>query len=487
MSFNFDLMWKRSVTQASLLLCLLAAVASTQTSNDRPVKLSVKTTSSVIVAGARVELEVVLQNTNNQAVKASKYFPLEIEIRQPSGKAENMSATIKTGGNAAKFQAQLNEPGLVKIYARHRELLEGSAFISVRPTFKLKQIPKPTPKLAIKQEPTAFSLAPLTIGLGVGVGFDQVAPVMQLVSLATTPAPTPFPAGSQGSPKPLLTLCCSSQRRILADGKDEARIMLFLAEPIATELRVHLTSSGGKLDPEVVVIPPAEPYGEARLTNDQPGPVTVKVQNSTPRVDLKTDEELKLSFAPPITKLDLQASPRKIYQGDRSDLIVLLKDEHDRPVMTDEARQISLTIESGRGEIGPKDFTIQPGNAGERASFTPVASGKVVVAAWASSLEVDREELEVDRATMLLIWSGIGGLLGGLLAFWSRSLKWWRLPMGSVTGLVFYWSATFVLLPLLPRVAVVNSWGAFAISVIGGWLGTKVFTLFLRRVRPPAS
>jgi hypothetical protein len=477
MSFNLDLWWKRSAAPACLLLCLLAAIVRPQTAGGKPVKLAIQTPSYAVIAGARVELEIVLQNTNNQAVKAPKDFPLELEVRQPSGKPEKKSVTIRTGGTATKFPIQLNEPGLVKIYARHRELLEGSAFINVRSS-QLKPGSRPTPRPRM----AAFYDAPPPVATGAGFGFDQVRPVLQLASLVIPQEEAPpFPAAAEASPKPRLTLDCSSQRRILADGKDEARIQLFLEETLTAGLRVHLASSGGKLTPEVVVIPPDKDYGEARLTNNQSGPVTVSLRNSTPKVELNGDKELKLSFAPPITKLDLEVSPPKIYQCDRSDLIVRLKDEHDRPVKTDEAREISLTIESGSGEVKPKNFAIQPGQFEGRANFTPASSGKVVVAAWTESLAADRDELQIDRATILLIWAGVGGLLGGLLAFWSRRLRWWRLPTGAITGQVFYWGFTFGALPLLPPVAVANSWSAFAISVIGGWLGTEVFSLILRR------
>lgn len=469
MSFNLDPWWKRSVPSVCLLLCLLAGISLTQTASNKPVKLAVQTPDSAVIAGARVEIEVVLWNTNNRAVKAPKDFLIGLEIRQPSGKVETMSAVIKTGETATRFRTQLNEPGLVGIRAKHRELLEGSAFISVRS-------PSPKPR------PTAFSTTPSFFARGIGFRFDRGAPMLQLASMRPTQSRPPLLAGSEGSHIPLLTLCCSSQRRFLADGKDEAKILLFLEEPTPAELQIRLTSSGGRLTPEVVVIRPRQSSGEARLTNDQPGAVTVNVQSLMPKAELVGARKLELSFAPPITKLDLMASPPKIYQGDRSDLIVQLKDERDRLVKTDELRQISLSIESGRGEVEPKVIAIRPGHFEGRARFTPASSGTVVIAAWTESLAADREELQIDRSTTLLIWSGIGGLLGGLLAFWSRSLKWWRLPMGAITSQVFYWSFTFGALPLLPSAVVVNAWSAFAISVIGGWLGTEVFSLILRRV-----
>ncbi len=484
MSFNFDPWWKRLVLPTCFLLCLLAVIVRTQTGGGKPVKLAIQTPGSAVVAGASVEIEVILQNTNNQAVKGTKDFPLELEIRQPSKQTEKMRATIKIGETATKFRTQLNEPGLVEIRAKHRELLEGALFISVKApaVFKTRPGLKSAPKPPSKPKPSAFSTAALFVAFGAGFGFDQDAPALQLVSLAPRQTPPPFPASGVSLPKLTLSLRGSDQRRFLADGKDEAKIQLFLDEASLVDLQVRLTSNGGKLTPELVMIPSGQFSGEARLTNDHPGAVTVNVQSSTPKVNLNDAKELRFSFAPPISKLDLETSPPKIYMGDRSELIVRLKDEHGRALNTDEAREITLAIESGRGEIERTVLAIEPNRFEARSGFTPAESGKVIITAWTQGLMEDRDEIEVARATALLIWSGLGGLLGGLLAFWSRGRKWWQTPAGAITGTVFYWSFVFGLLPFLPRVGVVNSWSAFAISIIGGWLGVEIFSLILRRL-----
>jgi hypothetical protein len=478
MLFKLDPWCERSVALSCLMLSLLAGLAHPQKVSGKPVKLVVRTSQSAVVAGTKVEIEVTIQNTNNQAVRVQKDFQLELEIRQPSGKTEKMNATINTGEAAIKFHTQLKEPGLVEVRARHPELLEGSTFINVNASARSR--PSGSKPASSSQLETSFALSLFAL-TNSGSGFGQFMPRSHLASLVIPQIEPAHLIGRKSLSKPLLTLCCRGQRRFLADGKDEAKIQLFLDEMALADLNIRLATNGGKLSSEVVTIPRGQLTGEARLTNDYSGTVTVNIQGSAPRVELKGDKELMLSFAPPISKLGLKTSPPKIYQGDRSDLIIYLQDDQARPVETDEPRKISLAIDSGRGEIEPKVFVIQPGYSEGRARFTPAESGKVVVSASTPSLGVERSELEVTRATVLLVWSAIGGLVGGLLAFWSRCMNWWRLPTGALTSQVFYWGFISGVLPSLPRVAVVNSWGAFALSVIGGWLGTEVFSLILRR------
>ena len=53
-------------------------------------------------------------------------------------------------------------------------------------------------------------------------------------------------------------------------------------------------------------------------------------------------------------------------------------------------------------------------------------------------------------------------------------------PCGSVTGFLLYWAFMFGLVRVLPAGAVLNPLSNFALSAIGGWLGTGVFSHLLR-------
>src|SRR5262249_57488707 len=73
-----------------------------------------------------------------------------------------------------------------------------------------------------------------------------------------------------------------------------------------------------------------------------------------------------------------------------------------------------------------------------------------------------------------LALSVIGGLAGGWLAFLRRrSARWTRVATGGVTGFLLYWAFIFGLMRVMPHAFVLNPLSSFALSVIGGWLGTE--------------
>jgi hypothetical protein len=56
--------------------------------------------------------------------------------------------------------------------------------------------------------------------------------------------------------------------------------------------------------------------------------------------------------------------------------------------------------------------------------------------------------------------------------------------IGVITGFVLYWGFLLGVLPLLPHFAhafVLNPFTALALTILGGWLGTQVFTPVMKR------
>src|SRR5262245_34865609 len=111
--------WGRSLLLLCISLCFLTELTFVQTVTGKPVKLAVQSNTSTVKIRDRVEIIVVLQNTNNQPVKADKDYEVELEIRQPTGKKDNQRVKIKTSDTSVKQQIQFNETGLVEIRARH--------------------------------------------------------------------------------------------------------------------------------------------------------------------------------------------------------------------------------------------------------------------------------------------------------------------------------------------------------------------------------
>lgn len=280
---------------------------------------------------------------------------------------------------------------------------------------------------------------------------------------------------------------------MLADGKDAATIHVFYGseEGVAlSPIRVRLFSSSGRLEPmPPLVIPQGEDYAQATLTSNKVETITIEFLGSTPEVPVPGARQLQIKFGPPITQLGLDASPPKINLVDKSDLVVrLLNETGTTPIATDTVRQISFTIEKGGGEIEQKELAIPAGRSEGRTTFLPTKLGEVEISASTPDLQPATVLLNVTPPFSLLSLSLLGGLAGGVIAFWmTAKSKWWRVAIGFITGFVFYWAIIFGLLDVLPRAIVLNPLSAFAISTLGGWLGTEVFTRVLKPFGPAAG
>ena len=142
-------------------------------------------------------------------------------------------------------------------------------------------------------------------------------------------------------------------------------------------------------------------------------------------------------------------------------------------------------IESGGSKLEEEALTIASNTYEASTLFRPYKPGAVKIIASTEGLLDATAPLIVTWPVLLLCLSGFGGLAGGLLAAWVRKkeLLSHRLITGLITGFVFYWAALFLTgFVALPRVLVLNQLSAVALSVIGGWLGTEVFTLVLKKL-----
>jgi hypothetical protein len=453
------------LTLFHVLLSVSITVAQGRQQASNPVKLIVKPNAKSYPIGAKATIDVILNDINNKEVKAAKEYIIEIEIVRsfpPPQTRKKMLDTINVGETSAKFQLALEESGLLEIYARHQakipELLPGDTPISVKRASR-----------SLRKPPSGAGIPGLN-GHFLGAGMLASPRFYQLVS-------------EQGT---YLILKSSPQRILLADGKDAATIHIFYysEEGIApSDIRVRLFNSSGKLEPaQTLLIPKGEDYSQAVLTSNQVGAVNVEFLGSIPSYNAQGESKLQIKFGPPITQIIVNASPPSISLVDQADLIVHLLNEKGTPIASDTARQISFAIEQGRGEIEKKELEIPAGRSQGRTVFLPTWMGKVTVSASTPDLQPATVSLQVAPPTMLLSLTALGGLAGGLIAFWTRqNSKWWRIVIGLIAGFVFYWAFTFGVLNAISRAIVLNPLSAFALSTLGGWLGTEVFTLILKR------
>ncbi len=424
-----------------------------QSPEVRPVKMKLEVLGKNFRAGEPVEVHVMCMDSENNTAQVKQAYTITLLSHLPSGKVDTAKVTIPAGAATQKFAMKFPEEGIIHLQAQHDRLLQGETFIRVKPSAA-------EAKAAPKLEPKAASA----------------------VASRSASAPERVLAGDSYA----LTLRYSPQRTLLADGKDPATIQAFVVDGVdsaAQEIRVRLFNSGGLLDPQPLVIPAGQDVGSATLTSTDQQTVSVEFVSANPAANIQGDTKMQIVFGPPVTELALDASPPVITLVDKSDLIIKLLDSAGRPVATDIPRKVSFTIESGRGDIETKELTIAAGGFEARTSFRPTWRGEVKLTAATPNLQTAAALVKVTLPVLILILSAVGAAIGGLIGYWrEQGAQWWRIVLGLITGFVFYWAFVFGVLPLISREIVLNPLSAFALSVIGGWLGTEVFNMVLKRL-----
>ncbi len=438
--------------------CTIGAAffVAAQSSGNKPVKMRVEAEGKNFRSEEPVEIQVTCLDADNNKAEVKQDYTITVLTHLPSGKVDTARVTIPAGEAAQKVIMKFEESGIIHVQAQHDRLLQGETFIQVKTKHKERGEAQPQKRNGAAEENEAFSLS-----------------AREQISL-------------QGASSYALTLRYSPQRTLLADGKDQATIQAFVLnndDSSAAEIRVRLFSSGGALSPQPLIIPAGQDVGTATLTSKDPQAITVEYVSATPPAELRGENKMQIVFGPPISQLGVDASPPVITLVDKSDLVVKLLDSSNTPVATDVPRKISFTIEAGRGDIETKELTIAAGSFEARTSFRPTWRGNVRIIAATPNLQTAPVELKVALPILILSLSVIGAAIGGVIAYWrEQEPKWWRIVLGLVTGFVFYWAFVFGVLPLISREIVLNPLSALALSVIGGWLGTEVFNMVLKRL-----
>ncbi len=445
---------------AGLFLLVICAVllAPAQSSDKKPVKMKVEAPGKNFRAGEPVEIHVTCLDSENNIAEVKQDYTITLLTHLPSGKVDTAKVTIPAGAATQKLSLKFPESGIIHVQAQHDRLLQGESFIRV----KAKRTESGEAKQKQKQNSGAMHGNEAFI-----LGAREQARL-------------------QAAKQYALTLRYSPQRTLLADGKDQATIQAFVLEngdSTAEEIRVRLFNTGGNLDPQPLIIPAGQDAGAAILTSQDQQAITVEFVSASPAAAIQGETKMQIVFGPPITQLALDASPPEITLVDKSDLIIKLLDSEGKPVATDVPRKVSFTIESGRGDIETKELTIASGGFEARTSFRPTWRGKVSITAATPNLQTASVLVTVTLPILVLTLSVVGAAIGGVIAYWrEQNSQWWRIVLGLVTGFVFYWAFVFGVLPLISREIVLNPLSALALSVIGGWLGTEVFNMVLKRL-----
>jgi len=493
------------------LLLGLSVQASAQ---GRPAKLAVKFDKRTVQVGESFQVEVGLFDVRNAPVSAPKDFQISLDVRLPSGGSDQHTLALRRGQGSASIGLSLTEPGINRLRARHPELREGGGSVMVRPpgrsSLRARELvvaapPRPESSPAMPSpvrgvRPPARAGAASSPGLQPR-GLDAPEPVDTSESEpavvdtggAIPTQPAPGAAAPSALPPPpeagnaVLELDFSPQRKLLADGRDEATISAFLTpgSGLDREVEVQLHNSDGTLEPRVLRFPRGEWVADSILTSGQPGQVTVRPVGVPPTIEVGAPGQLNLDFGPPIYESKIAAGPRELTFLDQTEISIELFDHNGLPVKTDEPREIHLTLMQGSGHLESTDLLIPAGRSNASTTFTPTSWGRMVLSASTPGLQTVETDppLAVTFPFLVLSLSAGGGLLGGVVAFWTRKPShWWRIIVGAITGLLLFGIIDLGLLAVFPAVAVANPLGAFVLAAIGGWMGTEVLDLGRKRL-----
>ena len=458
-----------------VLPSVLAATNAVADAAAGPVKLAVEVSSHSQRQGEKIVVRVGLLSAANQPAQAPKAFSILLQARQASGQVEALqTVALQAGQSFNSVAVALPGSGLVYVWAKNAELLPGGAFVRVRAA---ESSARPSPDSA----PTAPS-APAPPPSKPGA-----------VAVTRAPArPSPLPeAPARPRLLPQITLRYSPDRQFLADGKDAVSIEAFLIgseEAVRSDIHLNVYDSSNTMKPAPLTIRAGEPAGQSELTSSAPGTVTVEFLGSNPPAAFEGDRKLSIKFVPPITQISLVPSPPQISLVDRAELIVTLTDDQHRPLATSAPRQVALSIASGKGQIERRELQVPAGHFECRTGFVPQWPGQVTISASTPNFLTVSTPMEVSVPATLLLCSGVGGMVGGMLSQRTRRKSdRWRILIGLATGFLFYWACVFLGLTVVKREVVLNPLSALALSAIGGWMQTKVFNMVSGAIRPRAK
>jgi len=243
--------------------------------------------------------------------------------------------------------------------------------------------------------------------------------------------------------------------------------------------------------PTPLILTNGSDSGELKLTSDQVGVATLEYVTSKPPnlIKLRTTNELHINFCPPIVGFEIEASPPALSLLEKGDLVVRLLDNANKPIIPAAPRQIDLLIVAGSGEFETNTITIPTNSPSGRTTFHPTHRGTVKIEAACPGLIGQTVKLSVTIPILLLTCAILGGLVGGAMASTvtksrrGNKMGWvTRMLVGGATGITFYYFLVLGLLPKLPYSAGINPIGAFVLSILGGWLGTEIFTPILKAI-----
>lgn len=485
-----------------------------------PAKIEVTSGSTNPVKGGNVEIHIKLLDAENRPAVANKDFEIEIVGHSQKGLVERSNVLVKAGETGQSTQLALKDAGVIELTASNKQLAQGGAVVNVRASGSLAT---PAPSIAASpgatMEPNLRSLmegGPLNTGSAGPESKEKPTPAPRhpggeamrrafrapsasespAIAMAPPPPPParepeppatagPSPVAKASTWTPNIKLDYYPKRALRADQKDVATIYAYLPadDPAHDDMLIYLSSDIGPPNPAPLKIPKGGNMGQATLVADRPASIQLWYQWSTPAAKAP-DPPIKITFSPPVWALRIVPSSPRIGLFESAEIGIELVDSHGISVPADEERPVYLSIGSGTGQFDDGAVKFSSGTGRVMSKFIPTWPGAVTLVATTPYLQDASATFTVATPIWLLLFCALGGALGGLIAFWTEKpeASWQRIPIGLITGFVLYWAFLFGVIHLasFPHGFLLNPFPAMILSLIGGWIGTKVFTLLLK-------
>jgi hypothetical protein len=434
--------------------------------DSSPSKLGITISPSVVHPKQDVKIQISLLNSANEPAVLKQDITIALGVNSVNTEyRDHRSLRVPAGQAWSVVILQLPSAGIYSLTAETPQMRPSNMFLSVvRSNGALNPLPTGTLLNASLRLPTADTHAPVLI---------------------------------QNPQRQQVLILISPSREVMADGVDAASVSaLTVGNAARADIAISLHSSLGFFDcpsqdkPNPcadyhLVLPKGFTQVQARLISTQTGASRIDAVPGTPNVDL-TMPSATIQFGPPITKIAIEASPPDITLVGRCQLIVHLADDRGMIYVPSHPRKISMSIKKGEGHFDPEDnaVTLKPPDHSAGILFFPgFGIGETELTASTDQLPTITLHVRVRPPIALLLISALGGLVGGAI-FISvhRGSSRSRIVIGAVTGFILYWGVVFGIIATKTSFPAVNPLSDFAISVIGGWLGTEVFSLLLKQL-----
>jgi len=515
-----------------LLLPLTAAVAQAPM-HQVPVRLELDKAIVEVTRGADVTYTVTLKNGANQPAAAQA--DMKIDVLSPFGMS--FPVVISQGQPSTTFHIKADQAGILRLQLKAPGLPGTSSLIVVKSSPALQghdqsqvrfpdvgatytmKAPKTSPPVAYPaaEAPRTAMKVPKSLP---AMAYPKAEAGRAPASTAAQPPQAPSSvtaAVEMASPSPPIAVAASPE----PTNANHLEIFLVENDPVAQDptdhrwrahlhvaalsstqtvanvdqdLPVHLESAHSQLAPADMTMIHAQQSPLVVATADAPGLELVRAFATGMPVADKS-----FSYASPsATKIKLYADPLRILSDGHTSASVqaCLADYEDNPT-TDPASDHTIDVNYQtratllNAQLKDRPLKVVKGQeCSARTTFSTFGHGRAVLQASASGLQSDVATLEFFLPKSLLIFSALGGLLGGFArTLFAKSLAskffahlWRNLVLGVILGFITYLLFLFGALSAIPKldiklgnVPVQSGLGAFVLGFVGGIVGRSLW------------